>query len=209
MRGEQRRHRRGDRAAVERRLHRDALLLRQQHQHARGRHAPHGVPGGADAHGQQLRREEQPDQGPEGEHQRRRHPRRPHRGDQREAPAPAVRGPDQDKLGNTEVKGIVEAIVNDKLGAFLEENPAVARRHRDEGGGRGAGARRGPEGARPGAAEGRAGEQQPAGQAGGLPGARPRAERALHRRGRLGRRIGQAGPRPAVPGDPAARRARS
>src|SRR5204862_1346461 len=28
----------------------------------------------------------------------------------------------------TEVKGIVEAIVNDKLGAFLEENPAVSRR---------------------------------------------------------------------------------
>ena len=31
-------------------------------------------------------------------------------------------------MGNTEVKGIVETIVNDKLGQFLEENPAVAKR---------------------------------------------------------------------------------
>ena len=30
--------------------------------------------------------------------------------------------------GNTEVKGIVETIVNDKLGAYLAENPAVAKR---------------------------------------------------------------------------------
>ena len=43
-------HRRRDRAAVERRLRGDAVLLRQQHQHARGRHAPLGVPIGADAH---------------------------------------------------------------------------------------------------------------------------------------------------------------
>jgi DNA gyrase subunit B len=37
-------------------------------------------------------------------------------------------GQTKTKLGNTEVKGIVETIVNDKLGQFLEENPAVARR---------------------------------------------------------------------------------
>src|SRR5437667_4147088 len=37
-------------------------------------------------------------------------------------------GQTKTKLGNTEVKGIVEAIVNDKLGAYLEENPSVARR---------------------------------------------------------------------------------
>ena len=55
MRGEQRRHRRRDRAAVERRLRRDDLHLRQQHQHARGRHAPLRLPLGADAHDQLLR----------------------------------------------------------------------------------------------------------------------------------------------------------
>ncbi len=43
-------------------------------------------------------------------------------------PRPQFEGQTKTKLGNTEVKGIVEAIVNDKLGAFLEENPTVARR---------------------------------------------------------------------------------
>ncbi len=43
-------------------------------------------------------------------------------------PEPQFEGQTKTKLGNTEVKGIVEAIINDKLGAFLEENPAVAKR---------------------------------------------------------------------------------
>jgi DNA gyrase subunit B len=43
-------------------------------------------------------------------------------------PHPQFEGQTKTKLGNTEVKGIVEAIVNDKLGAYLEETPAVARK---------------------------------------------------------------------------------
>jgi DNA gyrase subunit B len=43
-------------------------------------------------------------------------------------PRPQFEGQTKTKLGNTEVKGIVEAIVNDKLGAYLEENPPTARR---------------------------------------------------------------------------------
>ena len=43
-------------------------------------------------------------------------------------PHPQFEGQTKTKLGNTEVKGIVETIVNDKLGAYLEENPVVARR---------------------------------------------------------------------------------
>src|SRR5215831_7000414 len=43
-------------------------------------------------------------------------------------PHPQFEGQTKTKLGNTEVKGIVEAILNEKLGSFLEENPAVARR---------------------------------------------------------------------------------
>jgi len=43
-------------------------------------------------------------------------------------PNPQFEGQTKTKLGNTEVKGIVEAIVNDKLGAYLEETPAVARK---------------------------------------------------------------------------------
>ena len=43
-------------------------------------------------------------------------------------PRPQFEGQTKTKLGNTEVKGIVEAVVNDRLGQYLEENPAVARR---------------------------------------------------------------------------------
>ena len=43
-------------------------------------------------------------------------------------PRPQFEGQTKTKLGNTEVKGIVEAVVNDRLGAFLEENPGVAKR---------------------------------------------------------------------------------
>jgi len=43
-------------------------------------------------------------------------------------PRPQFEGQTKTKLGNTEVKGIVEAVVNDRLGAYLEENPAVAKR---------------------------------------------------------------------------------
>jgi len=43
-------------------------------------------------------------------------------------PRPQFEGQTKTKLGNTEVKGIVEAILNDKLGSFLEENPSIARR---------------------------------------------------------------------------------
>jgi DNA gyrase subunit B len=43
-------------------------------------------------------------------------------------PQPQFEGQTKTKLGNTEVKGIVETIVNDRLGAFLEENPQVAKK---------------------------------------------------------------------------------
>src|SRR5687768_6596702 len=43
-------------------------------------------------------------------------------------PRPQFEGQTKTKLGNTEVKGIVEAVVNDKLGSFLEENPGIAKR---------------------------------------------------------------------------------
>jgi DNA gyrase subunit B len=43
-------------------------------------------------------------------------------------PRPQFEGQTKTKLGNTEVKGIVEQILNDKLGAFLEQNPNVAKR---------------------------------------------------------------------------------
>ncbi len=41
---------------------------------------------------------------------------------------PQFEGQTKTKLGNSEIKGIVENVVNEKLGAFLEENPALAKR---------------------------------------------------------------------------------
>jgi DNA gyrase subunit B len=43
-------------------------------------------------------------------------------------PDPQFEGQTKTKLGNSEVKGIVEAIVNEQLGIFLEENPSVAHK---------------------------------------------------------------------------------
>ncbi|HEY7490841.1 MAG TPA: DNA topoisomerase (ATP-hydrolyzing) subunit B [Candidatus Tectomicrobia bacterium] len=45
-----------------------------------------------------------------------------------QVPEPQFEGQTKAKLGNSEVKGIVEAIVNEQLGIFLEENPSVARK---------------------------------------------------------------------------------
>jgi DNA gyrase subunit B len=41
---------------------------------------------------------------------------------------PQFEGQTKTKLGNSEVKGIVETMVNETLSAYLEENPAIARR---------------------------------------------------------------------------------
>jgi DNA gyrase subunit B len=43
-------------------------------------------------------------------------------------PNPQFEGQTKGKLGNSEVKGIVESLVNEKLASFLEENPSLARR---------------------------------------------------------------------------------
>jgi DNA gyrase subunit B len=43
-------------------------------------------------------------------------------------PGASFEGQTKTKLSNTEAKSMVETMVNDKLGAFLEENPGVAKR---------------------------------------------------------------------------------
>ncbi len=42
--------------------------------------------------------------------------------------SPQFEGQTKTKLGNSEMKGLVEALVNEKLGTFLEENPGEAKR---------------------------------------------------------------------------------
>jgi DNA gyrase subunit B len=43
-------------------------------------------------------------------------------------PSPQFEGQTKTKLGNSEVQGIVESVVNDEFGAFMGEHPSVARR---------------------------------------------------------------------------------
>jgi DNA gyrase subunit B len=48
-------------------------------------------------------------------------------------PKPQFEGQTKTKLGNSEVKGLVETVVNEQLARFLEENPAIARRIIEKG----------------------------------------------------------------------------
>lgn len=41
---------------------------------------------------------------------------------------PQFEGQTKTKLGNSEVKGLVESLINEKLTAFMEENPAISRK---------------------------------------------------------------------------------
>ncbi len=43
-------------------------------------------------------------------------------------PQPQFEGQTKTKLGNTEVKGIVESVLNDRLGSYFEEHPGIAKR---------------------------------------------------------------------------------
>lgn len=48
-------------------------------------------------------------------------------------PEPQFEGQTKTKLGNSEVKGIIESIVNEGLGEFFEENPRIARKIVEKG----------------------------------------------------------------------------
>ena len=118
---------------------------------------------------------------------------------------PQFEGQTKTKLGNPWVEGLVRKAVNDGLAQFLEENPtdakqiltkAIAARN----------ARQAARKAREATPQERARELLAARQARRLPDQGPGVRRALPRRGQLRRRLGRRGPRPALPGDPAAAR---
>ena len=149
---------------------------------------------------------QQPAQGSEDRPGRRRHQRGPDRRRLGQAPRPQVQQPAQGQAGLVRGQGHRRARRQRAPRPLPRGAPARGQADHREGGAGGAGARGGPQGARAGAAQGRARLLVAAGQAGRLPGARPGAVRALHRRGRQRRWLGQAGPQPQGSGDPAAAR---
>ena len=138
---------------------------------------------------------------------RRRHPRGAHLRAPRQGAGAAVRGADQDQAGQLRGRGHRQARWSTSTSAsYLEEHPRVARAIIEKA----VSAARAREAARKArdlvrkksALE----NARAARQAGRLLARRPGALRDLPGRGRLGRRQRQAGPRPLVPGHPAAPR---
>ncbi len=98
-------------------------------------------------------------------------------------PQPQFEGQTKNRLVTPEVKGLVEQMVNDQLEHLPRGEPADREADRREDRRRLPRADRRPQGARDGAAQGRARRRVAPGQARRLPVARPGRERAVHRRG--------------------------
>ncbi len=188
---------------MDRRLPRDDAVLHQQHPAEGRRHASRRVPRGPDAHRQQHRQRDRHRQEGKDRADRRRRARGPDLRAVGQGARPEILLADQGQAG------LVRGPADRRAGGRRQADAVVrgasgrcqARRHQ---GGRGRHrARGGAQGARADPPQGRARHGLPARQARRLPGARPREIRAVHRRGRQRRRLGQAGPQPRLPGDPA------
>ena len=206
---ERRRHRGSVHAVVHVVFHELGHGLRQQHQHARRRHASGRLQAGRHAYHQRLRAQQGHPQGKGREPFRRRHARRPGGHHLREAARPAVRGPDEDEAGQHRDPRARADRRDAGTGRVPGGKPQAGQAHHRQGDTGAQGPRGRAQGSRDDAPQRRAGLLRAAGQAGRLLQQEPGRIRTVHRRGRLGRRLGQAGPRPQVPGHPAACAARS
>ena len=110
---------------------------------------------------------------------------------------PQFEGQTKGKLGNTSIKTLVQKATNDKLGAVVRGEPHRGQQDREEGDRRRPGPHGGQEGARRHPLQDAARRRRHARQAQGLQLQEPRGARAVHRRGRLGRRLRRHRPRPA------------
>ena len=116
---------------------------------------------------------------------------------------PQFEGQTKAKLGNTEMRSLVEKATNEKLADWLEEHPTEARQA----------VAKANQAARARVAARQARDltrRKSLLESSAMPGKladcsskNSGAVRAVHRRGRQRRRAGQAGPQPRVPGDPA------
>ena len=207
-RGRERRRRGRGRDAVEQLLPGVAALVRQQHQHPRGRLAPLGLPlARSPARSTRTRAQKgllkEKEDNLSGE-------------DVREGltaiisvkvAGPAVRGPDEDQARQPAGRGIRARPRSTRASASSSRRTRPRARAIINKAVQAAQAREAARKARDLTRRKSALENTDLpGQARRLLGARPRARRAVRGRGRLGRRLGQAGPRPQHAGDPAAAR---
>ena len=119
---------------------------------------------------------------------------------------PQFEGQTKTKLGNSEVRGYVDAIVSEGLATYLEENPAAPAKAiaGQVPAGLAAAREAAAQGARPDPPQIGAGIHLLCRQAGRLHRARPQPLRNIHRGGRHRRRFSaKTRPRPQLPGHPA------
>ena len=177
------------RDAVEHVLRRIGLLVREQHQHPRGRLAPLRLQGRAHTHAERLRAQERHPQGEGRQPRGRGRPRGARGRDLGQAPGPAIRRADEDEArqrlgaGPRRADGQRQArrVPRGERDRGEADPPEGARRAKREAGR--------PQGPRADAPEERARQHVAAGQARRLLDQRSQLGRAVPRRGQLGRRL--------------------
>ena len=123
LRGRERAGRRRGRDAVEHLVCGLGLLVCKQHQHARGRHAPVRLQGGAHGHPEPVRARQGLSEGEGGEPRGRGRARGPRRGPLRQAPRAPVRGADEDQAREPRREGPRRAVGQPAAGPVPRGEP--------------------------------------------------------------------------------------